>query len=352
MPTAQQKWMSAPMTQRNDDICDVPGVLVGHDTDLAAGTGCTVIRCTTPARGSVDVRGGAPATRETDLLDPTCTVNEIHAILLAGGSAFGLDAATGVMAVLEREGTGFDTGFGRVPIVPAAALFDLNLGAPHIRPDAAAGMRATDTCVSGPVAQGTVGAGTGATIGKMGGPRFMVKGGLGSASAQLPSGHVVGALVAVNALGDVYEESTGRLIAGARNPSGTGWLAASSDRRREADIALEFPGGNTTLAVIATTLPCSKSALAKIAQMAHDGLARAIRPVHTPMDGDTIFGLSLPERGDFSGPDATPVEAGMAGALAATTLARAVVRAIRAATSLHGIPALRDLPGAQESVEV
>ncbi|MGH2515961.1 MAG: P1 family peptidase [Ktedonobacterales bacterium] len=337
-------------TSHSDDICDVPGVLVGHDTQLDAGTGCTVLLFEHPALGAVDVRGGAPATRETDLLDPRCMMREVHAVVLAGGSAYGLDAASGVMRYLEERGAGFDTGVARVPIVPAAALFDLALGRADIRPDAAAGRRAAEAAQSGPVAQGSVGAGTGATVGKMAGPLYVTKSGLGSASLALPVGSiVVGALAAVNAVGDVYDEATGQLLAGARRPDGNGWLNASGSastgatQAPGASDARLFPGAQTTLAVVATNAACSKADLAKIAGMAHDGLARAIRPVHTPFDGDIVFALSTAD-GPEAGQPASPMMVGMLGAAGATALARAVVNAVRAATSLHGIPALRDLP--------
>ena len=333
------------MVARNDDICDVPGVLVGHDTQLDAGTGCTVLLFERPALGAVEVRGGAPATRETDLLDPRCMMREVHAIVLAGGSAFGLDAASGVMRYLEERGIGFDTGVARVPIVPAAALFDLAVGRADIRPDAAAGRRAAEAAGAGPVAQGTVGAGTGATVGKMAGPLYVTKSGLGSASLPLPDGSVVGALVAVNAVGDVHDEATGQLLAGARRPDGNGWLnapgAASAGVSDPRDARL-FPGAQTTLAVVATNAPCAKADLAKIAGMAHDGLARAIRPVHTPFDGDIVFALSTASSPD-AGQPVSPTAVGLLGAAAATVLSRAVVSAVRAATSLHGIPALRDV---------
>ena len=325
----------------HDDICDVPGVLVGHDTQFDAGTGCTVVLFEQPALGSVDMRGGAPATRETDLLDPRCMMREVHAVVLTGGSAVGLDAASGVMRFLEERGIGFDTGVGRVPIVPAAALFDLALGRADVRPDAAAGLRAAQAAHDSPVPQGTVGAGTGATLGKMAGPALATKGGLGSASLTLPDGAVIGALAAVNAVGDVYEEETGRLIAGARRPDGTGWLNVASAPTSSSDAAL-FPGAQTTLAVVATNASCSKADLAKIAAMAHDGLARAIRPVHTPFDGDIVFALST-AHGPEAGQPMPALAVGLTGAAAATVLSRAVVKAVHAATSLHGIPALRDL---------
>jgi L-aminopeptidase/D-esterase-like protein len=343
------------------DITDVPGILVGHDTNLNAGTGCTVVLCQWPAVGGVDVRGGAPGTRETDLLDPRCLVAEVHAVLLTGGSAFGLDAAGGVMRVLEGRGVGFDTGVARVPIVPAAVLFDLGLGRSDVRPDAAAGARATEAAAGGPVARGTVGAGTGATVGKMGGPALATKGGLGSASVPLPDGHVVGALVAVNASGDVYDPETGQILAGARSPTGVGWLvedlASASGPTQVGDDPFHRrtpPAGpartNTTIAVVATDLALNKPEAAKLAQMAHDGLARAIRPIHTPFDGDTVFALSLarPEARADSSAGAGPVALALAGALGAEALARAVADAVLAATGLHGTPAARELSWAAQ----
>jgi L-aminopeptidase/D-esterase-like protein len=326
------------MAERHDDICDVPGILVGHDTNLEGATGCTVVVCETPTRGGVDVRGGAPGTRETDLLDPRCMVEVVHAVLLTGGSAFGLSAATGVVQVLEERGIGFDVGVARVPIVPAAVLFDLGFGRADVRPDAESGARATQSAARGPVAQGTVGAGTGATLGKLGGPALAMKGGVGSASATLPDGHVVGALVAVNASGDVYDYESGALVAGARHPNG-GWLAQGGDvERRETP----FPGANTTIAVVATDVPMTKAEISKVAQMAHDGLALAIHPAHTPFDGDAVFALTT-GHSDGPTPPAGAIMVSMVGALTARTLARAVVKAARAATGLHGIPGLREL---------
>lgn len=329
--------------ERHDDITDTPGILVGHDTDRAAATGCTVILCDRPAVGAVDVRGGAPATRETDLLSPMCMVREVHAVVLAGGSAFGLEAATGVARALEARGVGFDVGVTRVPIVPAAALFDLSVGRADVRPDADSGARALANAAPGPIAQGSVGAGTGATIGKAAGPAWSVKAGIGSASVQLPEslgGYTVGALVAVNAVGDIYDPHTGELVAGARDPSGAGWLrsaAAPPDTMHG-----PFPGANTTLAVLATNAPLSKADLTKLAQMAHDGFALAIRPTHTPFDGDIVFALSTAAEA-ASAPPCAPVMLAHLGALAVDVTARAIIRSVREADSLVGIPALRDL---------
>lgn len=315
----------------HDDITDIPGIRVGHDTNLEAGTGCTVVLCDVPAIGGVDVRGGAPATRETDLLRPMHMVEQVNAVLLTGGSAFGLDAAGGVMRYLEEQGVGFDTGVAKIPIVPAAAIFDLGLGSATSRPDAAAGYRACQQASSETVAQGTVGAGTGATVGKMAGPAFMMKGGLGSASTLLADGTLVGALVIVNALGDVIDPRTQQVVAGARSPSGTGFLAAN-------------PFGNTTIAVVATSAALTKEQANRIAHMAHDGMAQVIRPAHTMFDGDTVFALALgPAAQQLHASPLAAIQVSTIGAAAAAALARAIMKAVRNATTLHGIPAVSDL---------
>lgn len=313
----------------HDDITDITGIRVGHDTNLEAGTGCTVILCDSPAMGGVDVRGGAPATRETDLLRPMHLVEGVNAILLTGGSAFGLDAASGVMRYLEERGIGYDTGVARVPIVPAAAIFDLAFGSATIRPDAAAGYHACEQASSDAVAQGTVGAGTGATVGKMAGPALMMKGGLGSASMPLSDGTIVAAIVVVNALGDILDPQTQQIIAGARNPNGNGSLSSN-------------PVGNTTIAVVATSAALTREQANKMAQMAHDGMAQAIRPAHTMFDGDTIFALALgPTSQQLHDSPLAAILISTIGAAAATTLARAVVKAVRNATTLHGVPAIQ-----------
>jgi L-aminopeptidase/D-esterase-like protein len=311
----------------HDDITDIPGIRVGHDTNLEAATGCTVILCNTPAVGGVDVRGGAPATRETDLLHPMNLVEEVNAVVLTGGSAFGLDAASGVMRYLEERGIGSDVGVARVPIVPAAAIFDLAFGSASVRPDAAAGYRACEQATADPVTQGNAGAGTGATVGKMAGQPFMMKGGLGSASTQLSDGTLVGALVVVNALGDVIDPQTRQVVAGTRHPSGQGFLATN-------------PFGNTTIAVVATNASLTKAQVNKVAQMAHDGMAQAIRPAHTMFDGDTIFALALgPQSQTMTNPALAASQVSVIGAAAAITLARAIVKAVRHATELYGVPA-------------
>lgn len=310
----------------HDDITDIPGLRVGHDTNLDAGTGCTVILCDVPTVGGVDVRGGAPATRETDLLRPLHMVEQVHAVLLTGGSAFGLDAASGVMRYLEERDIGVDTAVARVPIVPAAAIFDLAFGLPNIRPDAASGYRACEQASAEATAQGNVGAGTGATFNKMRGPLSMFKGGLGSASMLLDDGTLVGAIVVVNALGDVIDPETRQ--------------APTSYRQSQLDPDSPNPFGNTTIAVVATSAFLTKDGINKVAQMAHNGIAQAIRPAHTMFDGDTVFALALgtpPE----SMPEATiqAFQISQIGAAAADTLARAIAKAARNAAPLHGVPA-------------
>jgi len=311
----------------HDDITDIPGIRVGHDTNLEAATGCTVILCDTVAVGGVDVRGGAPATRETELLHPLNLVEQVDAVVLTGGSAYGLDAASGVMRYLEEQGLGYDTGVARIPIVPAAAIFDLGFGLASIRPDAEAGYQACKNATAEPVMQGNIGAGTGATVGKMAGPSFMMKGGLGSASTLLSDGTLVGALVVVNALGDIIDPQTQKVVAGARNPAGHGFLAAN-------------PFGNTTIAVVATNASLTKGQTNKIAQMAHDGIAQTIRPAHTMFDGDTIFGLAMgPKLQIMTNSTIAASQVSTIGAAAVTTLARAIIKAVRHATELHGVPA-------------
>jgi L-aminopeptidase/D-esterase-like protein len=318
----------------HDAITDVPGIKVGHYSDLEAATGCTVVLCEQGAVGGVEVRGAAPGTRETDLLRAMRLVEHAHAVLLAGGSAFGLDAAAGVMRYLEERGRGFDAGVAKVPIVPAAILFDLAIGDAHVRPDAEAGYQACVTASDGPVAEGNVGAGTGATVGKLLGPRYAMKGGLGTASQKIGKGIIVGAIVAVNAVGDILDPETGTILAGARNPVGGGFL--NSTRAIKGSLAqtiLAFT--NTTIGVVATNARLSKEEVNKLAQLARDGCAYAIRP-STMFDGDTLFALSVGDtKGDLSA----------IGAACAEAVAEAVVRAIKKAESLHGIPAHRDMQG-------
>jgi len=320
-------------------LTDVAGLRVGHFTHARRPTGCTVVLADHAAVCGVDVRGGAPGTRETDLLDPVNTVSEVHAIVLSGGSAFGLEAATGVVRYLEEKGIGFPVGVGRVPIVPAAILFDLAVGDWTIRPDATAGYEAARTASAGPVSEGSVGAGAGATVGKMFGLERAMKGGVGGASLRLPNGAVVAALVAVNAWGDVVDPASGRIVAGARGNDGRTPAGAV-----EAILAGHAPGRpldgqNTSIGVVATNVVLSKAEATKVAQMAHDGLARTIRPVHTPWDGDTLFALS-------TGAVKLEQPAFVVGVLAAEAVARAVLAAARHATGLPGLPSATELAGA------
>jgi len=319
-------------------LTDVAGIEVGHWTDETAATGCTVVLCREGAVGGVDVRGSAPGTRETDLLRPINLVQQAHAILLTGGSAYGLDAASGVMRWLEEQSIGFNAGVAVVPIVPAAVLFDLGLGQAGVRPDSEAGYAACQAATSGPVPEGSVGAGTGATVGKLLGLAMATKSGLGTAARRIgnsdrPDKITVGALVAVNAFGDVLNPTNGQIIAGCRNPQGTGFLNTLD--RMHGDVSQTAFGfaGNTTLAVVATDAVLSKEAANKMAQMAHDGLAQTIRPVHTMFDGDTVFALATGRQ------TAPQVNVSVIGAVAAAVLAAAVVRAVQQATSLAGVPA-------------
>ena len=316
-------------------ITDVPGIRVGHWMNREAATGCTVILCEGGAVAGVDVRGPAPGTRETDLLRPGHLVERVDAVLLSGGSAFGLAAADGVMRYLEERGLGFDTGVARVPIVPAAILFDLAIGRADVRPDAEAGYQACLAADDGPVAEGNVGAGTGATVGKLLGPRHATKAGLGTASQRIGKGVIVGAMVAVNAFGDVVDPRTGEILAGARTPVGGGFL--NTVERMKGDLGQTILAMmNTTIGVVATNARLTKEQANLVAMMAQDGLARAIRPAHTMLDGDTLFVLSLGQRkGDVSA----------IGVAAADAVAQAIVRAVRAAETLHGVPAHRDLAG-------
>ncbi len=315
----------------HNDITDIPGIRVGHDTNVEAGTGCTVILCDSPASGGVDVRGGAPATRETDVLRLMHLVDSVHAIVLTGGSAFGLDAASGVMRYLEERQIGYDVGVAKVPIVPAAAIFDLAFGAANVRPDAEAGYRACEQADTEATQQGNVGAGTGATVGKMLGPAFAMKGGLGSASTTLADGTHVGALVVVNAFGNILDSQTQQVIAGGRPPLSMEDTSGSVS-----------PFGNTTIAVVATDASLTKEEINKVAQMAHNGLAQVIRPAHTLFDGDTVFALALGPREQRHIDLATNAyQVSMIGAAAAKVLAEAIVNGVRHATDLHGVPATR-----------
>ena len=326
---------TAPAAQPHRGLTAVAGVEVGHHTLAARPTGCTVVLAEAGAVAGVDVRGGAPGTRETDLLDPAKSVQRVHAVVLAGGSAFGLDAAGGVVRYLSERGVGYDTGVAKVPIVPAAILFDLGVGDPAVRPGADCGYRAAEAAAAGPVAEGNVGAGAGATVGKLGGAGRAMKGGTGSAAVTVPGGLVVAALAVVNAVGDVVDPATGRVIAGVRTPDGKR-LADARTLLRAGAGAGGRQGENTTLGIVATNAALSQAEATAVAQMAHDGFARAIVPSHTPSDGDAIFALA-------TGRHDEPVRAGTVGALAAEVMAEAVLRAVRAATGIPGYPAARDI---------
>ena len=298
-------------------ITSIPGIRVGHWTDLVAATGCTVVLCERAATVGVDVRGAAPATRETDVLRPGNLVSLAHAIVLTGGSAFGLDAASGVMRFLDERGIGVLTNAGPVPIVSAAALFDLGIGRADVRPDAAAGYAAC-LAAGDVVEEGCVGAGTGATVAKRGGREGMIKSGIGTAARRLPDGTLIGALVAANAVGSIYDPWTSATVATPRTP-----ITSRALLGRE----------NTTIGVIATDARLDAGAVNRLAMLGHDGLAMAIRPAHTQFDGDTIFAVSLPGSNDKPLPDLVAL-----GEAAAEVVAEAVLRAIRTATPLHGIP--------------
>lgn len=330
--------------RRENAITDISGISVGHAHDLQALTGCTVVLCPGGAVGGVDQRGGAPGTRETDPLRPMHLVQKVHAILLTGGSAFGLDAATGVVRYLEERGIGFDVRVAKVPIVPAAVLFDLSIGRADVRPDAAMGYAACENASAGRPAEGNVGAGMGATVGKILGPGGAMKSGIGTASVETGGAGIVGAIVAVNALGDVVDPATGEILAGARpaklGPVRVGGEGAFADalavmKTLAGRTALRFGSrGNTVIGVVATNAELTKEEANKVAQMAHDGVARAVRPAHTMLDGDTLFALSLGSK---------HIDVSIIGAYAAEAVAQAIVNAVLAAESAGGLPAARDI---------
>jgi L-aminopeptidase/D-esterase-like protein len=338
---ASQKAPRKSTLQPAGAITDVPGIRIGHADDLAARTGCTVVLCAAEgATAGVDVRGAAPGTRETDLLNPENLVERVHAVLLTGGSVFGLDAACGVVCWLEERGIGFDTGVARVPIVPAAVIFDLAEGDARVRPDHLMGYDACERATNQRTEEGRVGAGAGASIGKILGPAMASPGGIGTASMKLANGATVGALVVVNAFGDIIDPSNGGILAGARSPQG-GWLDTQhmietgspaqndqkprerkkpGDKRAKSAATSRHPFSvmqNTTLAVVATDAALTKAQARKVAAMAHDGLARAIKPIHTMFDGDTIFALST---------GSLQVDVTIIGAVAAEVVSRAIVR--------------------------
>ena len=314
-------------------ITDVEGISVGHVSDFEGLTGLTAILCGEGAVGGVDIRGSASGTRELDALTPLHLVEKVHGLLLAGGSAFGLEAAGGLMQYLEERGIGFDVGVTKVPIVPAAILFDLKIGDFRARPDKAMGYQACLNA-SREVEEGSVGAGTGATVGKLFGVEYAMKGGLGTSSLKLSGGIIVGALVVVNAFGDVVDPPTGRILAGTRDPKDGRTLPGTASLMKAGVRRKAFAGENTTLAVAATNVILTKVEATKVAQMGHDGLARVISPVHTTVDGDVVFALSTGK---------VPGDVNAIGQGAAEAIAEAVVRAIKKARGLGGIPAYADL---------
>lgn len=325
---------------RQNAITDVPGIQVGHAQDIEALTGCTVILCPKGAVGGVDQRGGAPGTRETDLLRPLNLVEKVHAVLLTGGSAFGLAAADGVMRYLEEHHIGFNAGVARVPIVPAAVLFDLGLGRSDARPDAQMGYQACLNASSRPPAQGNFGAGTGASVGKIFGMQRAMKAGIGTASLHIGNGLVVGALAAVNAFGDVIDPSSGQILAGARPLQAGPFRLGKTDSFADTLKVMETFAGrtilsfaeraNTVIGVIAVNARLTKAETSKVAQMAQDGLARTIRPAHTMLDGDTIFALATGNR---------RADVSLVGSFAAEAFALAVIHAVRHAVPAGGLPA-------------
>jgi L-aminopeptidase/D-esterase-like protein len=317
----------------------VEGLKVGHFTLSERPTGCTVVLASDGTTGGVDVRGGAPGTRETDLLNPVNNVQIVNAVVLSGGSAYGLDAASGVMRWLDEHNIGYPIAGTVVPIVPSAILMDLGFGGkPKIRPGADCGYQAAQAATDAAVTEGNVGAGAGATIGKTGGPGRSMKAGIGSAAIVLPNGLVVAAIVAVNAVGDIINPATGQVIAGVRTEDGKGLADARKLLRGGGMFQRAAPraGENTTIGIVATNAKLTKVQAQKMAQMAHDGYGRAISPVHTPGDGDTIFALA-------TGKLSADVNYGLVGALAAEVMADAIVRAATQATSSGGLPAARDL---------
>ena len=322
----------------NQTITAVTGLEAGHYTDLEHATGCTVFLCREGGVGGVDVRGGSPGTRETDLLRPVHRVDRVHAVVLSGGSAYGLDAASGVVAYLESQGIGYKVGTIEkpviVPIVASAILYDLGLITSEVRPGPEEGRSACLAASSSPMTEGTVGAGTGATIAKLGGPERGLKGGIGSAAITLATGQTVAAAVAVNAVGGIWDYANGQLLAGPRR----------ADGGFDDPVALLLEGGskapagpvNTTIGLVATDAELTKEDANYLARVSHDGLALAIRPCHTVRDGDTMFALS-------TGHSKSPVDMTTLGAAAVEVTSQAILRAVQQATGLGGIPSINEL---------
>jgi L-aminopeptidase/D-esterase-like protein len=328
---------------KNNSITLIDGIRVGHAQDFEAVTGCTVVLCEKGAVGGVDQRGGAPGTRETDALQTVHLVDRVHAVMLAGGSAFGLDAASGAVRFLEEKKVGFNVGVARVPIVPAAILFDLGIGSSKRRPDAEMGYQACVNASSKAPVEGSVGAGTGATVGKILGMGQAVKGGIGTAAIEIGAGVQVGAIVAVNAFGDVIDPQTSQIIAGARSLKkgpvkiGKGKFADTMKVMKSLVGRTVFGAaqrGSTVIGVVATNAKLDKVGATKVARMAMNGVARTIHPANTMLDGDTIFALATDKR---------KADMNIVGAYAAEAVAQAILRAVQNAKGLGGIPGIRDL---------
>jgi L-aminopeptidase/D-esterase-like protein len=328
-------WQPGP----RNAITDVPGIRVGHYSDKRRGTGCTVILCESAKCATVDARGGAPGTRETDVLSLQNLVRVCHAVVLTGGSAFGLAAADGVMRFLAEKGAGFETLHRNVPIVSAAVLYDLGLGDPNAAPTAEDGYLAAKRAKAGAVQEGTVGAGTGATAAKLLGPEFCLKGGLGTSSLVGPNGIIVGALVATNPVGSLVDPETGRTLAGPRAGRGRFVPLPEALARRTETLELA-PGEHTTLICVATNAALEPAPLQRLCTHAHDGFARVVTPAHTLADGDTAFAISM---GTL---EIKPFEALTVGALAARAVEIALVRSVLSATGLHGVPSVSEWRGA------
>jgi L-aminopeptidase/D-esterase-like protein len=309
---------------------------VGHAHSAKGATGCTVILCPPETTGGLDVRGSAAGTRQTDSLDPHHFVDEVHAVFLSGGSAFGLDASGGAMKFLEEKGIGYPTSAARVPIVPTAIIYDLGFGTGGVRPDQEMGYQACCNSRSGKVEEGSVGAGTGATVGKLLGIQWATKGGVGTSSVSLANGATVGALVVVNAFGDVIDPAEGgKIIAGARDPKDPARFIDSASRMKEGLAPKRHTSfQHTTLGAVATNAQLTKRQAIKVAQMAHVGLARTIAPIHSTVDGDLIFALAA---------GSIQVDVNTVGLLAAEAVAAAVIRAIQMADGLGRLPAYKDL---------
>lgn len=312
---------------------DIPGIKVGHAQDMKAGTGCTVVICEEGATAGVDVRGGSPGTRETDLLDPVNLVQQIHAVVLSGGSAFGLDAASGVMEYLEQKGIGFDVAVTKVPIVCSAVLFDLTFGDFKVRPDKQMGYKACENASDNVCLEGCIGAGTGATIGKILGPEYSMKSGLGTYCVQVGD-LMVGAIVAVNCLGDVYDSDTDRIIGGVLKEDKKSIGSTEEIMMKQYNDKKNLFSGNTTIGVIVTNAKLTKCEAKKLASMSHNGYGRAMRPAHSMFDGDTIFTMATGK-----------IEADLntIGFLAASVMEKAIVKAVKSANSMYGYLSYSDI---------